>query len=221
GIDLIQSRRVAGIDTAGRRVLFDDGSDISYGALLLATGAEPRKLPVQGGDLGHVYYLRTIGDSEEIMSRLGGVSRVAIVGAGFIGLEVAASLRHREIEVTVIAPEEIPLAAIIGDEKGRFVADLHREHGVDFRLGRGAERTTETSVQLADGTTVDADLVVGGIGVMPRTELAEEAGLDVDNGVIVDERLRTSDPHIWAAGDIASYPDPGGSRARVEHWVHA
>lgn len=221
GIDLIEGRRVASIDPSGRRVVFEDGGDLTYGALLLATGAEPRRLPVSGGDSPHVFYVRTMADSEEIMARLDGLKNVAVVGAGFIGLEVAASLRHREIAVTVIAPEEVPLATIIGDEMGRFVADLHREHGVEFRLGRGVEEITDDAVVLDDGSTVAADLVVVGIGVVPRTELAEKAGLTVDDGVIVDERLRTSDPNIWAAGDIAAYPGPGGQPVRVEHWVHA
>lgn len=220
-IELVSGRRVAAIDPGGRQVMFEDGGTLGYGALLLATGAEPLRLPVAGGDLPHVFCLRTMEDSEEIMSRLDGVRRVAVVGAGFIGLEVAASLRHRNIAVTVIAPEEIPLATIIGEEMGRFVADLHREHGVDFRLGRGVERITDMAVEMDDGSSVDADLVVVGIGVVPRTDLAEAAGLDVDMGLLVDESLRTSDPHIWAAGDIASYPGPAGERVRVEHWVHA
>lgn len=221
GIDLVEGRPVASIDRGDRKVVFEDGGELSYGALLLATGAEPRKLPVPGGDLAHVHYLRTMADSEDIISRLDGVERVAVVGAGFIGLEVAASLRHRGIAVTVIAPEEVPLAMIIGEEMGRFVADLHREHGVEFRLGRGVESITEDAVVLDDGSSVPADLVVVGIGVVPRVGLAEEAGLDVDQGVLVDDRLRSSDPNIWAAGDIASYPGPDGERVRVEHWVHA
>ncbi len=144
-----------------------------------------------------------------------------IVGAGFIGLEVAASLRHREIEVTVVAPEEIPLADAVGETLGRFVADLHREHGVEFRLGRGVTAIRAREVLLDDDTIIPADLVVVGIGVVPRTGLAEAAGLAVDNGVIVDDHLRTADPHIWAAGDVARYPGPGGELVRIEHWVLA
>src|SRR5690606_16293792 len=212
GIDLVEGRRVASIDRGDRKVVFEAGGELSYGALLLATGAEPRKLPVPGGDLARVHYLRTMADSEDIISRRDGVGRVAVVGAGFIGLEVAASLRHRGIAVTVIAPEEVPLAMIIGEEMGRFVADLHREQGVEFRLGRGVESITEDAVVLDDGSSVPADLVVVGIGVVPRVGLAEEAGLDVDQGVLVDDRLRSSDPNIWAAGDIASYPGPDGER---------
>nr|PZN30934.1 MAG: hypothetical protein DIU67_10340 [Actinomycetota bacterium] len=178
-------------------------------------------MPVPRRGPAHGAYPRTMAKGVEVLSRLDGVERAAVVGAGFIGLEVAASLRHRELPVTVIAPEEVPLASILGEELGRFVAKLHAEHGVEFRLGRGLERITGQAVVLDDGSELAADLVVVGIGVVPRTGLAEAAGLRVDRGVIVDERLRTSDPHIWAAGDIAAFPGPGGEPVRVEHWVHA
>ncbi len=221
GIDLVAGRPVASVDAAGRRVLFEDGGEVSYGSLLLATGAEPRRLPVPGADLGHVHYLRTLEDSQVVIASLDVATRAVIIGAGFIGLEAAASLRHRDIEVTVVAPEDVPLATIVGEDLGRFVADLHREHGVEFRLGCGVNAITEHAVELDDGSSVPADLVIVGVGVTPRAEIAEAAGLEVDGGVVVDERLRTSDPNIWAAGDIASYPVPGEGRARVEHWVHA
>ncbi len=220
-IDFIVGRRVTSIDPATRKVVFEDGEEIHFGSLLLATGAEPRVLPVPGADLGHVHYLRTLEDSKDIIARLEGVTRVVIIGAGFIGLETAASLRHRDLEVTVVAPEDVPLATIVGEDLGQFVADLHREHGVEFLLGRGVKSITAGAVELDDGSSVPADLVVVGVGVTPRTEMAEAAGLEVEHGVLVDERLRTSDPNIWAAGDIASYPGPDGERARVEHWVHA
>src|SRR5690606_36655349 len=152
----------------------------------------------------HVHYLRTMADSEDIISRLDGVERVAVVGAGFIGLEVAASLRHRGIAVTVIAPEDVPLATIIGEELGRFVADRRRGHGVECRVCRVVESVTEAAVVLDDGSSAPADLVVVGSGVVPRVGLAGEAGLEVDRGVLVAGRLRSSDGNSWAAGDIAS-----------------
>jgi len=221
GIELITGETVTGIDPAGRSVHLDGGRELGYGALLVATGAEPRRLPVPGADLPHVHYLRSFDDSRAIIAALDNTSRAAVVGAGFVGLEVAASLRHRGIEVTVIAPEEIPLAHAVGEALGRFVADLHQEHGVVFRLGRGVTEIRPDTVVLDDGGEVDADLVVVGIGVIPRTELAEAARLAVDDGIIVDTRLRTTDSHIWAAGDVARYPDPDGEPVRVEHWVLA
>jgi len=221
GIDLIAGVSVESIDTETRGVHLSDGRTLSYGALLLATGAEPRRLPLPGADLPHVHYLRTLDDSKTIIAALDKVDRAVVVGAGFIGLEVAASLRHRDIDVTVVAPEEIPLAHLIGDTLGRFVADLHRERGVDLRLGAGVEEIGKEHVELSDSTSVPADLVVVGIGVTPRTGLAEAAGLTVDDGIVIDDRLRTSDPHIWAAGDVARYPGPDGRPVRVEHWVLA
>ena len=221
GIDLITGRRVESINGETRTVSMADGEQLSYGALLLATGAEPRRLPVPGGDLPHVHYLRTLDDSRAIIAALESARRAVVVGAGFIGLEVAASLRHRNVDVTVVAPEEIPLAQLIGSTLGRFVADLHREHGVDLRLGEGVIGIGDDHVELDDGTHLPADLVVVGIGVIPRTGLAEAAGLTVDNGVVVDDRLRTSDPNIWAAGDVARYPGPAGNLVRIEHWVLA
>lgn len=221
GIDLVTGRRVEGIDPETRTVRMAGGQELSYGALLIATGAEPRRLPTPGADLSHVHYLRTLDDSRTIIAALDTASQAVVVGAGFIGLEVAASLRHRDVEVTVVAPEEIPLAGLIGDALGGFVAELHREHGVEFRLGRGVTEIREEVVVLDDGTPLAADLVVVGIGVIPRTGLAERAGLVVDDGIIVDDRLQTSDPHIWAAGDVARYPGPDASPVRIEHWVLA
>jgi NADPH-dependent 2,4-dienoyl-CoA reductase/sulfur reductase-like enzyme/nitrite reductase/ring-hydroxylating ferredoxin subunit len=220
GIELL-NEAVTGFEPAARSIQLEGGRQLAYGALLLATGAEPRRLPVQGEDLPHVHYLRSLEDSRAIIAALEDATQVAVIGAGFIGLEVAASLRHREIEVTVIAPEEIPLAQLVGETLGRFVEDLHREHGVEFRLGRGVNEIRASEVILDDGSEVAADLVVIGVGVTPRTGLAESAGLDVDKGIVVDDHLRTSDPHIWAAGDVARYPGPGGELVRVEHWVLA
>ncbi len=221
GINLITGRRVDSINRETRTVLLVDGEELSYGALLLATGAEPRRLPVPGADLPHVHYLRTLDDSKAIIAALDTDTRAVVVGAGFIGLEVAASLRHRDVDVTVVAPEEIPLARRIGETMGRFVADLHREQGVELRLGVGVSGIGDDHVELDDGTLLPADLVVVGVGVTPRTGLAEAAGLTVDDGVVVDDRLRTSDPNIWAAGDIARYPGPDGNPVRIEHWVLA
>ncbi|MEZ5176415.1 MAG: FAD-dependent oxidoreductase [Acidimicrobiia bacterium] len=220
-IDLVIGGRVDSIDSETRTVRLNDGEELSYGALLLATGAEPRRLPVPGADLVHVHYLRTLDDSRAIIAALDNVRQAVVVGAGFIGLEVAASLRHRDIDVAVVAPEEIPLARLIGETLGRFVVELHREHGVQFHLGRGVTGIEEDSVVLDDDTRLPADLVVVGIGVTPRTGLAEAAGLAVDNGIVVDSHLRTSDANIWAAGDVARYPGPDGRPVRVEHWVLA
>lgn len=221
GIELMAGETVTGIDRADRLVSFEGGRQLGYAALLIATGAEPRRLPVPGGDLLHVHCLRTFEDTQRIIAALDGVAEAAVVGAGFIGLEVAASLRNRDIGVTVVAPEEIPLTHAVGETLGRFVADLHRERGVSLRLGREVVEVLPEGVVLDDGSQVDSDLVIVGIGVVPRTGLAEAAGLTVDDGIVVDDRLRTSDPHIWAAGDVARYPGPEGELVRVEHWVVA
>ena len=220
-IELIVDDLVTSLDLDECIVELRSGRVIPYGSLLLATGAEPRRIPLSGADLPHVRYLRSLGDSRGIIDSLDRSTRVAVIGAGFIGLEVAASMRQRDIDVTVIAPEDVPLARIVGETLGGFVEDLHRDHGVDFRLGRGVSEIREESVELDDGETIPADLVVVGIGVVPRTGLAEDAGLAVDRGIIVDDRLRTSAPAIWAAGDVARYPGPGGDPVRVEHWVLA
>jgi NADPH-dependent 2,4-dienoyl-CoA reductase/sulfur reductase-like enzyme/nitrite reductase/ring-hydroxylating ferredoxin subunit len=220
-IDLISGRMVTAIDRSAQTVHLDDGSSHEYGALLLAPGAEPRQLPIPGSDQTHVHYLRTLADSRSIISVLDQTSQAVVIGAGFIGLEVAASLRQRGVPVTVVAPEEIPLATIVGGALGSFVRDLHEEHGVVFRLGRSVSEIHAGQIVLDDGTIEDADLIVIGVGVIPRTGLAEDAGLEVDGGVLVNDRLQTSDPHIWAAGDIARYPDSRAGLIRVEHWVLA
>ena len=220
-IQLVTATNVTGIDRDAMTVTLENGRELEYGALLLAPGAEPRRLPIPGADQQHVHYLRTLEDSRSIISALDDTAHAIVVGAGFIGLEVAASLRQREIGVTVVAPEEVPLVPVIGDTLGGFVQMLHEEHGVTFRLGQTVSEIRSDQVVLDDGTTLPADLVVIGAGVIPRTGLAEEAGLDVDNGVVVDDRLRTSDPNIWAAGDVAMYPDQNAGRVRIEHWVLA
>lgn len=174
-----------------------------------------------GVDLPHVHYLRTLEDSRSIIAALDQVKHAVVIGAGFIGLEVAASLRQRKLPVTVVAPEGTPLAPVVGEAMGKFVKDLHEGHGVEFRLGRTVSEIRDTEVTLDDGSVLPADLVVVGVGVVPRTSLAEAAGLEVDNGIVVDDRLRTADPNVWAAGDVALYPDQNAGRVRVEHWVLA
>jgi NADPH-dependent 2,4-dienoyl-CoA reductase/sulfur reductase-like enzyme/nitrite reductase/ring-hydroxylating ferredoxin subunit len=221
GIELISATRVTRVDRAARAVHLDDGRELGYGALLIATGAEPRSLPVVGSDLAHVHYVRTLVDSQNIIAVLPEVARAVVIGAGFIGLEVAASLRNRQVPVTVVAPEEVPLAPILGEQMGKVIQTLHEQHGVEFRLGRTASEIHEGDLILDDGTRLPADLVVIGVGVRPRTDLADQAGLEADDGIVVDDRLQTSDPNIWSAGDVASYPDQNSGRVRVEHWVLA
>jgi apoptosis-inducing factor 3 len=220
-IELITGTEVTGIDPEARTVALEDGRNIEYGTLLLAPGAEPRRLPTPGSDQAHVHYVRTLENSRSIIAALDETDHAVVIGAGFIGLEVAASLRQREVAVTVVAPEEVPLVPIIGESLGSFVRDLHEQHGVEFRLGQTVSEIKAKDVVLDDGTTLPADLVVIGVGVVPNTGLAEQAGLDVDNGVVVDDHLRSSDPNIWAAGDVASYPDQNAGRVRIEHWVLA
>ena len=208
----LQTRRVTALDAKTKTLTLDDGATRAFDAILIATGAEPIRLPIAGADKPHVRVLRTLADSRAIVALAEKGRRACIIGAGFIGLEVAAALRAREVDVTVIAPEEIPLARIMGDEVGRFVQRLHEEHGVRFRLG--------TTVKSVDD--IDADFVVIGAGVRPNTQLAEAAGLKVDNGIVVDEMLETSAPGIYAAGDVARFPDRFSGRAiRVEHWAVA
>ena len=221
-IDLLTSRRVLRITPDTHSVELDDGRRLEYGALLLATGASPVKLDVPGAQFPHVHYLRTLHDSRSIIERATRAGRAVVVGASFIGLEVAASLRARNLEVHVVAPDEIPMQRVLGAELGRFVRELHEQHGVRFHLGHTLASIAEHSVTLKSGTTIDADLVIVGIGVRPNLDLAEHAGLRVDRGVLVDEYLRTSAADVWAGGDIARWPDRyTGTAIRVEHWVVA
>mgnify|MGYP000022699670 CR=1 FL=1 len=226
-IEFRSGTAVTGIDRGGRRVTLSDGEQVGYDRLLLATGATPRRLPVPGADLDGVLYLRTVRESERIRDTLAAASRVAIIGAGWIGLEVAAAARAAGVSVTVLEVERQPLLAVLGSRIASVFADLHRGHGVDLRLGaRAAEIVGEhgkvSGVRLADGARLDVDAVIVGIGAIPNTDLAAAAGLKVDNGVLVDAGLRTSDPGVFAAGDVANAYHPLlGTHIRVEHWANA
>ena len=221
-IDLRLKTRVVELDVAAREVKTEDGARHAYGALLLATGAEPVRLPTPGSDQPHVHYLRTLDDSRALIAAAAKARRALVVGSSFIGLEVAASLRTRGLEVDVVAPEAIPMAKVLGPEIGAAVRQIHEAHGVRFHLGRTVSRIGPDSATLDNGETLPADLVVFGVGVRPLTALAEQAGLKVDKGVVVDRTLQTSAPGVFAAGDIARWPDPHtGQNIRVEHWVVA
>ena len=221
-IDLRLNARVAAIDTAKQEVQLVDGTREAYDALLLATGAKPVRLDVPGGDLPHVHYLRTLADADALVAKALVSQRAVVIGASFIGLEVTASLRARNIAVHVIAPDAVPMERILGKEVGTFVRGLHERHGVTFHLGTTVTSIDEHGVNLKTGEHLEADFVVIGIGVRPDVSLAEETGVAIDRGISVDEYLETSVPGIFAAGDIARWPDRlTGDRIRVEHWVVA
>jgi 3-phenylpropionate/trans-cinnamate dioxygenase ferredoxin reductase subunit len=226
-VDLRLGVTVAGLHPGPHEVSLADGSRTGYSKLLLATGSSPRRLTVPGADLGGVLYLRTVQDSDRLKAAFQDASRVAIIGGGWIGLETAAAARTAGAAVTVLERGELPLLRVLGREAAEVFADLHREHGVDLRCGVQVAEITGSNgiadgVRLADGSRVEADVIVAGIGITPNSQLAVEAGLETGNGVVVDARLRSSDPDIYAAGDVATAFHPLlGKHIRVDHWYNA
>lgn len=225
-VELLTGQTVTAIRPLESKVETGGGDPITYDRLLIATGAEPRRIDVPGNGLEGVMYLRDLQSSDALGARLADGARVAVVGAGWIGSEVAASARQMGCEVTVIEPAAVPLERVLGDTMGAFYRDVHVDHGVRFLARTGVEAFEGTSrverVRTGDGGTVEADLVVVGIGVSPRTELAEQAGIPVDNGILVDASLRTEIPDVFAAGDVANAWHPFYERRiRVEHWANA
>ena len=221
-IELVLDTRAVSIDVRQNRVRLGNGRQILFGALLIATGAEPVRLAIPGAAESQIHYLRTFADSRAIVAAAGSAKRAVVVGASFIGLEVAASLRARGIDVHVVGPELVPLERILGPQIGTAVRELHESHGVAFHLGRTVAGIDGKRVTLSDATTIDADLLVLGVGVRPAIALAEQAGLLIDRGIAVNEYLETSARGVFAAGDVARWPDPhSGDRIRIEHWVVA
>jgi 3-phenylpropionate/trans-cinnamate dioxygenase ferredoxin reductase subunit len=225
-VQLRAGTAVEAIDRPNGAVVLADGDRVAYDRLLLATGSSPRRLDVPGADLGGVLYLRTMADSENLAKRLVDGARVVVIGGGWIGLEVAAAARTHGASVTVVEMTALPLQRVLGAEVARVFLALHEAHGVTFKCGIGVRELLGDgdvrSVVLTDGTEVPADVVIAGIGIWPNVELAAAAGLDVANGVVTDAALRTSDPSIFAAGDVALSQNPLlGHAIRVEHWANA
>ena len=227
-IDLRLSCRVEAIDVGARRVALSGGEQMPYDSLLLATGAAPRRISVPGSDLHGIHYLRSLADSDALSAAIRSAGRVAVIGAGWIGSEVAASARQMGAEVSMVEAAPLPLVRVLGPELGAIYRDIHIDHGVDLHLGvglqelRGPASGAVEEVVLADGTVIAADVVVVGVGVSPRTELAEAAGLELDNGVVTDQFLAASVPGVYAAGDVASAWHPVlERRVRLEHWSSA
>jgi 3-phenylpropionate/trans-cinnamate dioxygenase ferredoxin reductase component len=226
-IDLRLGRTVTRLDPAAHQVHVKDQGPLDYDKVLLTTGSSVRRVDVPGADAEGVHYLRTLEDSQRLKKRFEAQPRVVVVGAGWIGMEVAAVAREHGATVTILEPQPTPLHGVLGPEVGQIYADLHVAHGVDLRVGEGLQEVLTESGQVSgvvtgNGDRVDTDMVVVGIGVTPNAGLAEDAGLDVDNGVLCDQSLRTSDPDVYAAGDIAHWFNPlFGQRVRVEHWANA
>jgi 3-phenylpropionate/trans-cinnamate dioxygenase ferredoxin reductase subunit len=226
-VELRLGAAVTSLDPALRTVTTATGVQLGYDKLLLATGSTPRRVSVPGADFDGVRYLRSVEDSERIKAGFARAQRVAIIGAGWIGLETAAAARNAGLDVTLLEAGELPLLRVLGPEVAPIFADLHRDHGVDLRCQVAVAELTGrngavTGVILRDGSRIDADMVLVGVGITPNGQLAAEAGLKVDNGIVVDEHLRTSDPDIFAAGDVAHAYNPRlGRHIRVEHWANA
>ena len=225
-IELRTATSVAAIDTGASEVVLESGERLSFDSLLIATGSAPRRIDLPGHELAGIHYLRDLQDSDLLRERFKAGGRLTVIGAGWIGAEVAASARQLGLDVTLVEMGDVPLERVLGREVGSIYRDLHIEHGVDFRGGVGLERFEGAGsverVVLADGSSVDTDLVVVGVGVMPRTQLAEAAGIEVENGIVVSDRLESSVPGIFAAGDVANAFHPlFGRRLRVEHWANA
>ena len=221
-IELVLDARVSAIDLRLRRVQLEDGRHFDFGALLIATGADPVRLDIPGAAPSQIHYLRSFADSRALVAKAGSAKRALVVGASFIGLEVAASLRARGLDVHVVGPGSVPLERVLGSEVGRFVREVHEAHGVTFHLGRTVSRIDGARATLSDGTTLEADFAVLGVGVRPSIALAQQAGLAIDRGIAVDAYLETSAPGVFAAGDVARWPDPhSGEHIRIEHWVVA
>jgi 3-phenylpropionate/trans-cinnamate dioxygenase ferredoxin reductase component len=226
-VDLHLGGAVSSLDPASRTITTATGNQLRYDKLLLATGSKPRRLDVPGADLDGVYYLRNVEDSERIKIEFARAKRAVIIGAGWIGLETAAAARAAGVDVTLLVSGDLPLQHVLGPEASPIFDELHRNHSVDLRYRTTAAELTGsngviTGAKLSDGTKIDADMIIVGIGAIPRTELAAAAGLKIDNGIVVDEHLRTSDPDIFAAGDIAHAYNPRlGRHIRVEHWANA
>ncbi len=221
-IDLVLNARVSALDAKQKRIELQNGTAYDFDALLIATGADPVKIPVPGASDSHLHYLRTFADSTALARKAASATQVIVVGASFIGLEVAASLRERGIRVHVVAPEQQPLERVLGPEIGGMIRRLHETHGVVFHLGQTVARVNGNRAALSGGDEIDADFLVLGVGVSPSLSLAKEAGLKIDRGIVVDQYLETSVPGIFAAGDVARWPDPlTGQLVRIEHWVVA
>jgi len=226
-VELRLGVRATGLDPAAHTVTLEPGGPLRYDRLLLATGSRPRRLDVPGADLAGIRYLRTLPDADDLVADLPAAPRVVVVGGGWIGLETAAAARSHGCEVTVVELDSAPLRRVLGDEVAAVFADLHRSHGVTFHFGSGVAEFRGDggrlrAVVLTDGTELPADLAIVGVGITPVTELAEAGGLALDNGVATDAWLRTSDPDVYAAGDVAAVAHPSlGRRIRVEHWANA